>query len=109
VKPEASSRRLMSKVSYAPELSEDEAAILAALTDEQKLAVAHAIHLASVALRQEIATAARWKAAHMRREENLPRLSGPEWVEHFASDLEAGVWRDHLPIETTRRRTQRVS
>lgn len=92
--------RLTPNASHAPELSDEEIAILAALSDEQKLAVGHAINLASKSLRQLIAKAARWKAQHMRREgANLPPLSGPEWVEHFASDLEADVWRDHLPME----------
>lgn len=44
-----------------------------------------------VSIVREVAGAARDKARLMRTTKKLPKLSGAEWLDHFASDLESGL------------------
>jgi len=41
---------------------------------------------------REVAAAAREKARLMRAIKKLPKLSPAEWLDHFASDLESGLF-----------------
>ncbi len=82
------SGRLMPRASYAATLSDEETASLAALTDDQKLAVAHSIRLVVREQRQRYAAlldALEALVADMRHEDN--HLVGWQWIDDRLADL----------------------